>query len=210
MISALYVSVRVCVCSAGTKGWPRHLNCAQCSPINTPLSLETNIGPPHLWTCSSTSLIQVHFFSPSTLTFSPSQHTLTRHLSRLHLHVSTQTVTHSGTLCQRWGLVATTEEKKWDVVRMNICITMSASGLSQCQPFKRRLREDWWIIEGPRLANVRQVAKSGLNYCDEINFLEFNGFPSLTERVKVFILIIIQREMTLDHRSSARQVSLYK
>lgn len=49
---------------------------------------------------------------------------------------------------------------------------------------------------------LQQVAKSGFNYSDGINFLEFKGFRSLTERVKVSILIIIQREMTLDHRST--------
>lgn len=49
---------------------------------------------------------------------------------------------------------------------------------------------------------LQQVAKSGLNYSDGINFLEFKGFQSLTEWVKVFILIIIRREMTLDHRST--------
>lgn len=48
----------------------------------------------------------------------------------------------------------------------------------------------------------QQVAKSGFNYSNGINFLEFKGFQSLTERVKVFILIIIHREMTLDHKST--------
>lgn len=49
---------------------------------------------------------------------------------------------------------------------------------------------------------LQQVAKSGFNYSDETNFLEFKGFRSLTDRVEVLILIIIQREMTLDHRSA--------
>lgn len=147
-----------CACapraSKGTKEWPSHLICAQCSLINAALSLETNIGPSYLWTCSSTSLIQVDFFFPFPVSLSlpPSP---TRHLS-CHTCMCQQKLSLTATHCASTGSLGFggNEKKREKVVRMNICITMSASGLSRCQPFKRRLGEDLWIIKGPRLMDA--------------------------------------------------------
>lgn len=61
----VWVGVRVCVLcfmqAERDKGKPKHSSHAQSLQINMALSLETNSGPSHLWTCSSKSLIQVHF-----------------------------------------------------------------------------------------------------------------------------------------------------
>lgn len=49
---------------------------------------------------------------------------------------------------------------------------------------------------------LQQVAKSGFNYSDGINFSEFKGFLEFDRTGEVFFLIIIRREMTLDHRNT--------
>lgn len=76
-----------------TKGSPGRWDYAHTYQINTKLSFETNIGPSHLWTCSSTALISAHFSPLYRLA------TYTHITSSPNLHVSTAAVTHSSTLC---------------------------------------------------------------------------------------------------------------
>lgn len=155
------ISVEVCVrCRHRDKGQRRLSNHAQGLQINTTLSLETNIGPSHLWTCSSTSLIQVHFFSCSTLPLS----TYTYTTSSPHLHVSTETVSHRSTLCPYWNCGIWRKEKGCgnEHLHNNVSVWFVCS---QCQPFTHSPGEDLWIIKGIVFGMLEEVSNSGLNYC---------------------------------------------
>lgn len=160
------VCLRACVCMCmcvftlcrqRDKRQPRHSNHAQSSQINTALSLETNIGPSHFWTCSSTSLIQVHFF------FSQSfLHTHTQSPPP-QLHASTENC-HS-----RQHFVPVLE--LWDSVKEKGCGNEHQHNnvsvwfvCSQSQPLIHSLREDSWIIKGLS-GMLEEVSNWGLNYC---------------------------------------------
>lgn len=132
------------------------------------------LGNKH-WAFSFVNLLK-HIINPGTLFFlsifsvslSTCTHTHT-HLSRL-TRMCQQKLSLTAAHCASTRSLGFATKKREKVVRMNICITMSASGLPQCQPFKHRLREDLWIIKGLFSGMLEEVAKSGFNYYDWINF----------------------------------------
>lgn len=84
------------------------------------------LGNKH-WAFSFVNLLK-HIINPGALILFPSSlSTYTYTTSSSHLHVSTESVTHCSTLCLYWNCGIWRRKK---VVGMNICITMSVSGLS--------------------------------------------------------------------------------